>query len=141
MAVNGLQASAIARGVGTAAVITVPTGVVSQLLPARSAWAFVTFFVILVGLAVGGFVAGRAGPAMAMTHGALAGLLTYVAVQGVGVVTRLLRGEMVTWSSMPFLAMLATGCGVLGGYLADQSERRRATSAAADITTTEEGNP
>ena len=67
MAVNGLQASAIARGVGAAAVITVPTGVVSQLLPARSAWAFVTFFVILVGLAVGGFVAGRAGPATRAT--------------------------------------------------------------------------
>jgi len=138
--VNGLRAGAIARGVGAAAVITVPTGVVSQLLPTRSAWAYVTFVVILIGLAVGGYVAGRAGPAMAMTHGAIAGLLTYVAVQGVGVVTRLARGEMVTWSSMPFLAMIATGCGVLGGFLADQGERRRATQATEEIRTTEEGD-
>ncbi len=137
---TSLRAGAIARGVGVAALITVPTGIVSQLLPTRSLWAYLTFVVVLVGLVVGGYVAGRAGPAMALTHGAIAGLVTYVAVQGVGVVTRLARGEMVTWSSMPFLAMMATGCGVLGGYLADQSERRRATATTADIRTTEEGD-
>ncbi|MFN8039209.1 MAG: hypothetical protein U0Q07_08375 [Acidimicrobiales bacterium] len=140
MAVNGLRAGAIARGVGVAVAITVPTGVVSQLLPTRSAWAYVTFVVILVGLAVGGYVAGRAGPAMAMTHGAIAGLVTYLAVQGVGVITRLARGEMVTWSSIPFLAMIATGCGVLGGYLADNAERRRTAEGTEEIRTTEEGD-
>jgi putative membrane protein (TIGR04086 family) len=146
---------AVGRGVVVAAFICVPAGLAQQPLRGTN-WSFGLFLVIVAGLAAGGFVAGRAGPELALTHGALAGLITYVAVQGVGIGLRLAQGEALTWSSIPLLAILSTGCGVLGGFLADQAERRagaRAAEAAdadatgrtpddrTDRTATEEGEP
>lgn len=129
--------AAVVRGMAVAAVVAVPVGVASQRLAPGSGWAVVAFAVIVVALVAGGFVAGRAGPRRALTHGALAGLGTYLAIQAVGVTARLIRGDSVTWSAIPFVAMLSTGCGILGGFLAEAVEHRR--RAVPDRPAPEEG--
>lgn len=131
--------SAVGHGMVVAAVVAVPAGIVAQLLPTGTGWAFVLFLVIVGALVAGGYVAGRAGPELALTHGALAGAATYLAIQAVGVVARLARGDTVSWASIPFIAMLSTGCGILGGFLADQAARR-SSMPAPDTHATEEGD-
>lgn len=147
---SAVRWAAVGRGVAMAAIVCVPAGLAQQPLRGTG-WSFGLFLVIVAGLVAGGYVAGRSGPELALTHGALAGLVTYLAVQAVGIGLRLAQGEALTWSSIPFLAILSTGCGVLGGFLADQAERRAATAPTDtrrdvrgtrnDRTATEEGEP
>jgi putative membrane protein (TIGR04086 family) len=101
-----------------AAIVAVPAGIAQNLAGRGSALTFPLFLAILLGLGFGGYVAGREAPDRRLIHGALAALAVYVVVQGVGIVLRLARGDTVSWIGIPFIALLALSCGVVGGYLA-----------------------
>ena len=115
---NDLDFRAIGKGAGAAAAIAVPAGIVQNLLDRGSSAAFATFLIIMLALCMGGFIAGREAPDRAMTHGGLAALIAYLVVQVLGAISRLARGDTVTWIAIPLIAMLSMSCGVVGGYIA-----------------------
>ena len=77
------------------------------------------FFVVLAGLAAGGFVAGSRRPEAPLTHGILAAVVAYAVVQGIGLVVNLARGDDVSLVAIVFNAGLAAAMGLLGGWLAN----------------------
>jgi len=121
---NDLDLRAIAKGAGVAAIIAVPAGIAQNLIDRGSSAAFGLFLVVVLALVAGGFVAGREQPDRALTHGGLAALALYAAVQLLGIVLRVARGETVTWVSIPLIALLSASCGVIGGYVAFRRARR-----------------
>ncbi len=121
---NDLNLTAIAKGTGVAAVVAVPAGIAQNLIDRGSSAAFALFLVVVVALVVGGYVAGKDEPERALTHGGLAALALYVAVQLLGIVLRVARGEPVTWVSIPLIGLLSASCGVIGGYIAFRRSRR-----------------
>jgi hypothetical protein len=120
---RGLDARAIVTGAIVAAVITVP---VSLLAPENrdSTLNLVLYTIIIAGLVLGGFAAGRQAPDFALSNGALAPLLMFVVVQGFGVVRNLASGDRVNLFAIVFNAFLATSCGVVGGAIAYRQRNR-----------------
>lgn len=134
-----LNLRAIGRGAIITAVIAVPAGIAQNLIDRASSVSFALFLVVVLALGLGGWVAGRDEPTRALTHGGLAALTVYLAVQSLGIVLRLARGENVTWISIPLVALLAVSCGVIGGYVAFRQDVRRRTGADdADPANTKE---
>jgi putative membrane protein (TIGR04086 family) len=121
---SDLDLSAIAKGAGIAALIAVPAGIAQNLTERGSSLAFALFLVVVLALVAGGYVAGREQPDRALTHGGLAALALYLAVQLLGIVLRVARGDAVTWVSIPLIGLLSASCGVIGGYLAFRRSRR-----------------
>ncbi|MGH9119198.1 MAG: TIGR04086 family membrane protein [Acidimicrobiales bacterium] len=124
---------AIGLGALVAMAISVPLAIVSQVISdygdGDGAGIVVLFyFVVLAGLAVGGFVAGSRRPEAPLTHGILAAVVAYVVVQGIGLIVNLARGDDVSIVALVFNAGLAAAMGLLGGWLANW----RATSPAAE---------
>ncbi len=117
--------SVVANGAGAGLMIVVPAAVLSAVfIDGNTFWAFAFLLVILVGFTIAGFGAGRIRRDTPMMHGALAGIATYVVVQGFGVVTQLLRGDSINVATYPVSAILAGTCGVCGGLLADWYQRK-----------------
>ena len=112
------------RGVVTALVIVVPAAVLNQLLidsgdiEATSPVTFLFWALILLGGAAGGWATIRLSPAAPLPYPAGAAALSYVLVQAVGVVLRLIDGDDVSWVAYPFLALFMATCGMLGGMFA-----------------------
>jgi putative membrane protein (TIGR04086 family) len=125
-----LERRSIATGALLTIVLAVPPTVVAVLASdddsvAGSSWVPLLFAWIVVAFFVGGFLAARAQPHAPLAHGALAALLAYVLVQGVGVVRHLIAGEDVAWLSIPFNALLASSTGMIGGIAANWWRSRR----------------
>lgn len=125
---DALDRGAIVHGAVAAAVIAVPAGVVSSLVGETSSLRGPMLLVIVFGMVVGGFVAGRDRPERALVHGGLAALAVYVTVQTIGVVLRLARGATLAWLTYPLVALLSISCGIMGGYLAFRRAGRGSTS-------------
>jgi putative membrane protein (TIGR04086 family) len=126
-----LDGRAIATGALVAMAICVPLAVVSQIISdygtGDAAGIVVLFyFVVLAGLAIGGFVAGSRRPESPLSHGILAAVVAYAVVQGIGILVNLARGDDISIVAIVFNAGLAAGMGLLGGWLANW----RATGAA-----------
>jgi putative membrane protein (TIGR04086 family) len=117
-----LNRSALLNGTGIALAIAVPAALVSQALdsgdnPSGAALA-IAFVIVLAAFLFGGLVAGDRAPDAPLTHGALAALLAFALVQGVGTARRAIAGDDINVLAIPFNAMLAGSIGVFGGYLA-----------------------
>jgi putative membrane protein (TIGR04086 family) len=97
---------------------------------AGSGWVPFLFAWIVVAFFVGGFVAAKGQPHAPLAHGALAALLAYAIVQGVGVVRHLATGEDVKWASIVFAALLASSTGTVGGIVANHLRMRGARTRA-----------
>jgi putative membrane protein (TIGR04086 family) len=115
---------AIGLGALVAMAICVPLAVVSQIISdygnGDAAGVVVVFyFVVLAGLAAGGFVAGSRRPETPLSHGILAAVVAYVVVQGIGVLVNLARGDDISVVAIVFNAGLAAAMGLLGGWLAN----------------------
>ncbi len=82
------------------------------------------YFVLLLGLADGGFVAARLQPRSPLTHGALAAIAGLLAVILASVVIRLALGkEQADPVSLVFHLFMASSAGILGGYLSARHPR------------------
>ena len=73
---------------------------------------------ILLGGAAGGWATIRLSPAASLPYPAGAAALSYLVVQAVGVVLRLIDGDSISWLAYPFLALFMATCGMLGGMFA-----------------------
>jgi putative membrane protein (TIGR04086 family) len=131
-----LERRAILTGTAITIALAVPPAVLGVLLSEDdsmegSAWVPFLFAWIVLAFFVGGLVAARAQPHAPLAHGAVAALLAYVLVQGVGVLRHLLSGDDdVAWLAMPFFALLASSTGTVGGIVANWLRARRTTAAA-----------
>jgi hypothetical protein len=119
----GLDWRAVGVGALVAAAITVPAALVQQALDRGSTLTYVLFAAIVVGLVVAGGVAGRLAGERCPQHGALAAVVSYLAIQLVGAVVRLVRGDSINVVSYLVVALLAASCGTIGGYLVDRRGR------------------
>lgn len=124
---SAIDRTAVLRGAAVAAAVAVPAGIAQNALGRGSGLASPLLLVIMVGLGVGGYVAGTQAPDRLLVHGGAAALVVYVVVQTVGVVARLARGDEVRWLGIPFFALLSVSCGAVGGFVAF---RRRQGEAA-----------
>jgi putative membrane protein (TIGR04086 family) len=130
-----LERRSILLGAGLTMALAVPPALLGVLLSEDdsmegSTWVPVLFAWIVLSFLVGGFVAARAQPHAPLAHGALAALLAYLIVQGIGVVRHLVSDEDVKWVSIAFAALLASSTGTVGGIVANHL-RLRAIRAKA----------
>jgi putative membrane protein (TIGR04086 family) len=129
-----LERRSILTGAAVTVGIAVPPALLGVLLSeddsmAGSSWVPVLFLWIVLGFMAGGFVAARSQPHAPLAHGALAALLAYAVVQGVGVIRHLLVDEDVRWVSIAFAALLASSTGMVGGMVANWRRVRRSRLA------------
>ena len=133
---------AVWRGAVTALVLALPVAVFNQLLVAAGdiegdSPAVLLFWVlILFGAAAGGWGVLRLCPQAALSHAAAAGALAYVIVQSIGIVSRTLRGEELSWIAFPLLLLLMATAAMLGGMFGRRWNRDDygSDSRAADGT-------
>jgi putative membrane protein (TIGR04086 family) len=124
MALDVLDRRAVVAGTSIALAIAVPAALISQLLDTKgtvhdhSGVLAVAFIVVLVGFVAGGFVAGSKRTDAPLANGAMAALLAFAIVQGVGVIRRSITGDDISWLAIPFNGLIAASLGVLGGYVA-----------------------
>lgn len=115
---------AMLRGTVTALVVVAPAAVLNNLLidsgdiDATSPVTFLFWFLILLGGAAGGWATVRLSPEAALPYPAGAAALSYIVMQAIGVVLRLVDGDPISWISYPFQALLMATCGMLGGMFA-----------------------
>lgn len=121
-----LDRQAIAVGAAVAIAITLPAALLAEVLVDNddSTLGPPLFLLVLVGFGLGGFMAARRAPTAPLSNGAVAALVAYVIIQGVGVVRRVIADETVSPAGIVFAALLASSTGLLGAFLA----RRQAAS-------------
>jgi hypothetical protein len=113
-----VDAEAALRGGALSLVVLVPAAVVGAVAEDGSALTSLSLLAVLGGFALAGGAAGRlAERDLLLPTGAAAAGGAYLAVQAVGVVLRLGRGEPVSWIAFPFLAMLAASIGMGASWL------------------------
>ncbi len=125
-----LERRSILTGAAVTIALAVPPAVLGVLLSEDdsmegSGWVPVLFCWIVLAFFAGGLVAARNQPHAPLAHGALAALVAYALVQGVGVIRHLLADEDVAWLSIPFAALLASSTGMVGGMVANWLRVRR----------------
>lgn len=123
---------AVWRGVVTALVVALPVAVLNQLLrtsgdmDSDSPMVLLFWLLILFGAAAGGWGVLRLCPQAALAHAAAAGAITYMVVQTIGVVTRTIRGESLSWAAFPLLGLMMATAAMLGGMFARRWNRTEA---------------
>lgn len=110
---------AVVAGISVAAMIAVPAAIVGRIGVDRD-WDTVGILlvnlVMLGGLFLGaGVAAWRQVVGTPLSHGLVVAIGSYVAIQAVFVVIRLLRGAEVRWGGIVGNVFLALGAGLLGG--------------------------
>lgn len=118
----------VIRAAATAGlIIIIPAAVLSEVLVGDGGaanWAFLFWFVILIGFVIAGFGAGARRSDTPLMHGATAALVAYVVVQLFGFIKRLIAGETINVFTYPLMALLSATCGVAGAVFADWNRRR-----------------
>ncbi|MBI2703701.1 MAG: YrzE family protein [Actinobacteria bacterium] len=117
----------VIRGAVLAGVIGATASILGRNLSTDSTSQLALTVILLVGLVLGGFAAGREAPRYAFTNGALASFLAFAVVELIGVVSQIARGQAYRLNpfGIVFLGVLSVSCGVVGGALASAAEQRR----------------
>ena len=142
-----VQWRAVFAGAFIGLVILVLLSVVSAVLDHflddfdDSGWIYPLFVGVLIGYAVGGFVAGRASPDGALTNGTLAGLGAFVLWIPVRILIWLVRDEdkglfsghsaVLRPGQIFGHLVIASALGMLGGWLGARAVARRKNAGAA----------
>jgi putative membrane protein (TIGR04086 family) len=121
-----LEKQAIGIGAIVAIAVVLPAALVAQVVvdDQQDNLSFVFFALVLFGFAAGGYAAGRHAPAAPYSNGALAALVAFVLVQGLGAIRRAIIDDPVAVGEVLFALLLAVPAGILGGVVA---ERKRQT--------------
>jgi len=121
----GLDRTTILRGAGYALSWVVPCGIANAIAASKDAggWVFLTFVLIIVGFAFGGYGTARDIEDQPLQHAAAAAVLAFLVAQAVFIVIRIARGEPVSIPGIILTALLAASAGVLGGLLAAKGAR------------------
>lgn len=125
-----IDAAAIARGATLAGLIAAPTALAMiAIADSRdgdsSSVVFLFLGIILIGFALGGYRAARDIVETPLTHSALAALLAYSLIQGVGIARRTISGNDISWLALVFNGLLASSFGMVGGFFAQLRNNRR----------------
>lgn len=124
---RSIDVRAIGRGALVAAAVCLPLALIGQVVsgddgtPAPA----VLFVAVLVGFAIGGFVAARVSAGLPYTDAALAALAAFVVIQGTAALVAVARGDTPSLPAVAFSAVLAIGAGVAGGLAAVRMAQRR----------------
>jgi hypothetical protein len=125
-----LDPKALREGALVAAVVAVPAGVVGRVLsdrPDQPDWLWLLVVVVLAGLVAGAAVAAsRQDRGFPLTHGVVTAVGVFVAVQTVGILIRLLRGDSISWSRVTSSLLLSLMAGMAGGLLGSAFLSQRA---------------
>ena len=119
-----VDARAIVIGAGVALAVALPPLLVYQALRGadvigdQSPLALLFYGLMMIGFALGGFVAASKRPDTPLTHGALAAFAAFAAVQLAAAAVILARGDTPGIVKIVFNAMLSAGLGVVGGLVA-----------------------
>jgi hypothetical protein len=119
--IDRLDPRALREGAVVAAVVAVPAGVVGRVLsdrPNQPDWLWLLVVLVLAGLVAGAAVAAsRQDRGFPLTHGVVTAVGVFVAVQAVGILIRLLRGDSISWSRVTSSLLLSFMAGLVGGLL------------------------
>lgn len=124
-----LDPRAVLAGAAVSLVIAVPPAVLAQIQSDRDAlegsnWVLALFAVVLMAFIAGGYVSAKRAEGEPLTNGAVAALLAYLLVQGVGIIRRLADGDEIRWLGIVFAALLAASCGTVGAIVATARRNR-----------------
>ena len=112
---------ALRDGISVAALGAVPFGVIGRLIVgedgSRSVLALFTFLVLIALLMGGAIAAWRQAVGRPLTHGIVTALVTFAAVQAVGIVRRAVAGDDIRWSRIVSTALLTLMVGTIGGLV------------------------
>lgn len=125
---RSIDVGAIGRGALVATAVCLPLAVIGRLVAVDGVPPVpaLLFLAVLVGFALGGFVAARASGALPYTDAALAALAAFIVIQGTAALVSVARGDTPSLPAIVFSAMLAIGAGVAGGLVAVRRTGRRA---------------
>jgi putative membrane protein (TIGR04086 family) len=129
VAVTNVERESVLKGMAVAIVICLPLALIADAISNEdnpSRWTIPLYFGVLVGFAIGGFVAARSAHDYPYTNGAVAALGAYVVIQGVGIIVRLAGDDPVHYVGVVFNALLAYGSGLTGGVAGARGNRSSA---------------
>ncbi len=123
---------ALRDGISVAALGAVPFGVIGRLIVgedgSRSVLALFTFLVLIALLMGGAIAAWRQNVGRPLTHGIVTALVTFAAVQAVGIVRRVVGGDDIRWGRVVSTALLTLMVGTIGGLVGGFMQSRGARS-------------
>ena len=126
-----MRTRAVAAGVGAALAIALPAALVAQILDARrdedagtSPLLYVLAALVLVGVGMGGGVAGRQRPTRPAAAGAVVGAVAVAIVLVLGIARRLVAGDDVAWATVPGTLAVAAALGAAASALAARAAGR-----------------
>ena len=119
-----LDQRAIGLGAVVAIAVALPAALVAQVVvdDAESPWSLLFFAVVLVGFGLGGYAAARAVPQAPFTNGALAAIVAYALVQGIGAVRLIIEDDPPEIVTIAFAALMAFSSGLVGALLAARQQ-------------------
>src|SRR4051794_33868130 len=118
---------AVVIGAGAALALALPAGLIGAIVVEDDAnnGVFIFFLLIMIGMLVGGFVAGSKRPDSPFTHGALAAVVAYAVAQLATLIVRALDGsDLRSPVVYVFNALLMASLGVVGGLIAERRNAR-----------------
>jgi putative membrane protein (TIGR04086 family) len=122
-----LDREAIVKGAAVAIVVCLPLALIADAISNEdnpSRWTIPLYFGVLVGFAIGGYVTARASEDYPYTNGAVAAVVAYVVIQGIGIIVRVAGGDPVHYVGVVFNALLAYGSGLTGGVAGARGTNR-----------------
>jgi hypothetical protein len=129
MAAVEVDRPAVLRGMAAAAVIAVPFALLGLAASDEESlgWAgWLSVLGILLGLVIGGFIAGRYQRVGApLTNGIVAAVTVYVIVQAIGVIKRAVAGDELHWAKYASSLLLSIVAGTVGALLASMTAASR----------------
>lgn len=118
---NRIARADVLVGAAVAAGVAITAGIAQRAVGTDSSLTYVLLLVILAGMAIGGYVAGRAQPAVALTAGGVAALIGSAGAQLLNLLYALTTGKAVSIGNLVFIVfivLLSSSFGLLGGYAA-----------------------
>jgi hypothetical protein len=114
-----LDTTVVVRAAGYALCWLVPAAILNLLASSTEnrVLMFLTFCLILLGFAFGGFAVARLRLTNPLQHAAAAALLAFLVIQAVGVLVAIVRSSDINPIGIVFTALLAACTGMLGAVL------------------------
>ena len=129
MAAVELDRPAVVKGMVVAGAIAIPFALLGLAASDDDSlgWAgWLSVLGILLGLVIGGFLAGREQRVGApLTNGIVAAVAVYVIVQGIGIVKRAVAGDELNWAKYASSLLLSIVAGTVGALLASLASASR----------------
>lgn len=124
--ITKLDGRGIARGALLAGIVGITASILARYVASERPANVALSIVLLAGMVLGGFAAGREAPGYELTNAVAATGLAFAVVETVGVLSLIARGDTgkINPFSVVFLAFVALSCGAVGGFIAQRNRNR-----------------